>query len=82
MELSDGSGATLSQAESEPSQVQRKSDPLPWSQLSVALFVKTCDVLTALSMKPYNNEVRTTVPWANVGLICRYIQLVGGLTSR
>ena len=67
----------LSHSNSEPSRFQSKPNPLPWPQLSIMLFVKTCDALATQSIKPFINEVRTAVARASMRLNC--IQLVGGL---
>ena len=74
-------GVALLQSESEFSRFQRKPNPLPWRQLSVVLFVETCDALAKQSIQPYINQVRTTVAQGEdgSGLIYRRLQLVGGL---
>jgi hypothetical protein len=37
---------------------QRTPNPLPWPQLSVVLFARTCDALAGQSIHPYINQVR------------------------
>ena len=81
MERND-EGVPLLQSKSEPSRFQRKPNPLPWRQLSVVLFVETCDALAKQSIHPYIKQVRTIElvhDERRSGLICRRLQLVGGL---
>jgi len=60
MEHNDES-VPLLQSESGRSLFQRKPNPLSWRQLSVVLFVETCDALAKQSIQPYINQVRKLV---------------------
>ena len=59
----------------------RKETPLPITQIVVLLLLQLSEPITSLSINPYINEVRTSIPIAQVGVIAS-ISACQGTSSR
>ena len=47
----------------------RKETPLPITQIVVLLLLQLSEPITSLSINPYINEVSTSIPFTQVGII-------------
>ncbi len=57
----------------------RTKTPLPITQIVILLFLQLCEPITAHSIKPYINQVRSLIPITSVGFRQRPPQLVSEL---